>query len=140
MSTMKPVNRQTAAILNKLTQGLHDPALDGALSSRKYDNAPDVYMPLCVECIGRDLYSLAHYGEQNGDLMRDPEMVFYRAPLPDGRWYPVSFRNDYAGAFRACVEFADDGRTPARFYPREQREQADFARMWMANVREQQGV
>lgn len=41
------------------------------------------YMPLVIELIGEQvstpfgigkLYSLAHYYEQNGDLMRDPEM------------------------------------------------------------------
>ncbi len=38
-------------------------------------------MPLSIEAIGTSadgnrLISLCHYGEQNGDLMRDPEMVF----------------------------------------------------------------
>lgn len=39
------------------------------------------YMPLSIEDIGHSpdgfrQNSLCHYGEQNGDLMRDPEMVF----------------------------------------------------------------
>ena len=39
------------------------------------------YMPLSVEHIGQSaegnrLIAICHYGEQNGDLMRDPEMVF----------------------------------------------------------------
>ena len=39
------------------------------------------YMPLSVEDIGQStdgdrLIALCHYGEQQGDLMRDPEMVF----------------------------------------------------------------
>ena len=35
------------------------------------------YMDLCIEALGyndhegRPVYSVAHYGEQNGDLMRD---------------------------------------------------------------------
>ncbi|MFO0776513.1 MAG: hypothetical protein U0223_02775, partial [Nitrospira sp.] len=39
------------------------------------------YMPLSIEEIGSSgdghrLVSLCHYGEQNGDLMRDPDIVF----------------------------------------------------------------
>ncbi len=45
----------------------------------KIENAP--YMVLVVEAIGTGpmglpALSVAHYGEQNGDLMRDPEMCF----------------------------------------------------------------
>lgn len=41
----------------------------------------DGYMPLSIEAIGTSadgnrLISICHYGEQNGDLMRDPEMIF----------------------------------------------------------------
>ena len=39
------------------------------------------YRPLSVEDIGQStdghrLIAIAHYGEQRGDLMRDPEMIF----------------------------------------------------------------
>jgi hypothetical protein len=45
------------------------------------------FLPLTVEEIeasaeGRRQISLVHYGEQNGDLMRDPEMVFDIIPHP----------------------------------------------------------
>ena len=37
-------------------------------------------MPVYIELIGRidnyNFFSLAHYGQQNGDAMRDPEMLF----------------------------------------------------------------
>jgi hypothetical protein len=47
--------------------------------SFKIENPP--YMPLVIEAIepgplGLPGLSVAHYGEQNGDLMRDPEMCF----------------------------------------------------------------
>ena len=43
------------------------------------------YMPLSVEHIGQSaegnrLIAICHYGEQQGDLMRDPEMVFTLCP------------------------------------------------------------
>lgn len=60
------------------------------------------YMPLTVERIsepgaeGEYDLSLCHYGEQNGDLMRDPEMVV--RIFPETRVaVPIYFRNDYVG-------------------------------------------
>jgi len=58
------------------------------------------YMALVIEATGESgpcglpCISVAHYGEQNGDLMRDPEMC-----LELGRAYldPFYFRNDYLG-------------------------------------------
>jgi hypothetical protein len=54
------------------------------------------YMPLSVEVIGQSaegnrLIAICHYGEQNGDLMRDPEMVFeiHTSASPD-RAKPLS--------------------------------------------------
>jgi hypothetical protein len=38
--------------------------------------------------------SVTHYGEQNGDLMRDPEMCF---ELRDGELDPYYYRSDYVG-------------------------------------------
>ena len=60
--------------------------VDGDL---KLDNAVGVFMPLVMEKIMDQpgfeaVYSLAHYGKQNGDLMADPEMTF---GLKDGEFY-----------------------------------------------------
>ena len=133
---MKHCTKVTAAILNQLTAGLD---YRGETPARKLDNAPGTYNPICVESIGPNLFALAHYGLQNGDMMRDPEMVFYKAPTVDGRWYPVSFRNDYAGAYRECMTFDDRG-VPEGVRLREQREQADFAKMWAKNLKYQQDL
>jgi hypothetical protein len=38
------------------------------------------------------IFSLAHYYEQNGDLMRDPEMLFIQAE--DGGYYPAEIWQD----------------------------------------------
>ena len=74
----------------------------------RLDNRPGTYMPLCVEWIAADQLSLAHYGESNGDAMRDPDMVFWYGP--DRRWYPVNYRNDWTGTDRPAIEFGDAGR------------------------------
>lgn len=63
------------------------------------ENAP--YMSLAVENIGpgtRGLpaLSICHYGEQNGDLMRNPEMCF-EMQIEDEevkQFHPCYFRND----------------------------------------------
>lgn len=62
------------------------------------------FLPLTAEKIGREietpfgkgfLLSLAHYYEQNGDLMRCPEMVFI---VVDKRHYPKDFDSLFAFA------------------------------------------
>ena len=57
------------------------------------------YMPLSVEEIGisqdgHRLVSLCQYGEQNGDLMRDCDLVFMVTDLPHGIGMP-RFRDSY---------------------------------------------
>lgn len=97
------------------------------------------YMPLCVERIGGNrfglFYSFAHYGEQNGDLMRDPDVVMLSAM---GRLYPVSFRNDYLGINGEYVEFDESNRV--KIYKRKQADLASFCGIWAQNIMEQQGV
>ena len=63
----------------------------------KIENAP--YMALVIEAIEEGpsrlpAVSITHYGEQNGDLMRDPEMCF---ELKDNELSAFYYRNDYAG-------------------------------------------
>ncbi|MEI9980300.1 MAG: hypothetical protein WDN23_15110 [Edaphobacter sp.] len=66
--------------------------------SLKIENLP--YMPLVIEAIGSGPMSLpalsvAHYGEQNGDLMRDPEMCFELGFAGGPHLNPWYYRNDY---------------------------------------------
>lgn len=93
-------------------------------------------MPLVVERVGDNLFSLAHYGEQNGDLMADPEMVVLCTEIG---WCPVSFRNDYVGVRRECVRL-DAGERITHVAPREKRDQTSFLNTWLKNLRHQQGV
>jgi hypothetical protein len=103
------------------------------------------FMPLSVEEIypsdeGRRQISLTHYGEQNGDLMRDPEIVF---ELHDagGEFLaePVYFRNDYAGLenFVYTTREESPGVTVRRVSPRLKNELKSFAHMWFRNLRAQ---
>lgn len=65
----------------------------------------DGYMPLTIEAIPyqhpddseqHDAISLCHYGIQNGDMMRDPEVLF-RIDFTNKEAVPCYYRNDYLG-------------------------------------------
>lgn len=67
----------------------------------KIENPP--YLALVIEDVqqrgpnGSPLISVAHYGEQNGDLMRDPEMVFeIERQGEEIKMTPTYWRNDYS--------------------------------------------
>jgi hypothetical protein len=81
---------------------------------------------------GSPLISVAHYGEQNGDLMRDPEMVFEIERNGEQiKMMPTYWRNDYVGKeeFSAIEE---DGRWLV--VAALQRAHTEFAKMWDANL------
>ena len=67
----------------------------------KIDNAP--YMELVIEAMdesgpmGLPALSVAHYGEQNGDAMRDPEMCFELGFAGGAHLSAFYYRNDYLG-------------------------------------------
>ena len=100
------------------------------------------YMPLSVEIIGQSaegnrLIAICHYGQQQGDLMRDPEMVFeihtYAAP---DMAEPISFRNDYMGLMQEVYRYDDDGRK-THVNTRLKQELKSFASTWFKNLKDQ---
>ncbi len=100
------------------------------------------YMPLSVEEIGssedgRRLVSLCQYGEQNGDLMRDPDIVFLFHNVPDGvAAEPVSFRNDYLGIVQEVYRYDEAGKR-THVVPSLKQELKKFAQSWFANLKDQ---
>jgi hypothetical protein len=95
------------------------------------------FMRLVIEHVGAgprggELVSVAHYGEQNGDLMRDPEIVF---EVSVGTWYPVSIQQDYVGSYREAVSVGEDGRVYVR--PADVRDIQAFAHVWDRNLKHQ---
>ena len=130
---MQAINREAKEVMTKIVGML----VDGYL---KLDNAPGSFMPLVVERIvdlpGFDaMYSLAHYGELNGDLMADPEMTFGER---NGEFYPLSFRNDYLGYYREVITYREGQEAIAN--ERLQQELAEFTAQWLRNVVIQQGL
>jgi len=100
------------------------------------------YMPLSVEEIGTGgdghrLVSLCQYGEQNGDLMRDPDLVFMVTDLPDGTAAePVSYRNDYLGIVQEVYRYDEAGRR-THVLPALKQDLQEFALAWFATLRDQ---
>ncbi len=100
------------------------------------------YLPLSVEEIGTSgdghrLVSLCQYGEQNGDLMRDCDLVFMVIDLPDGAAAePVSFRNDYLGLSQEVYRYDEAGRR-THVVPALKQELKEFAQAWLATLRDQ---
>jgi hypothetical protein len=106
----------------------------------RIENPP--YMVLVIEAtpepgpLGVPAISIAHYGEQNGDLMREPEMCFELSnPLGMG-WIlsPFYFRNDYLGVEQFSRSRKGDNYV---FVPGLLREHESFARVWDKNLRAQ---
>ena len=75
----------------------------------KRDRGPSY--TLAGQVRGGELVSVAHFGEQEGDLMRVPEIVF---EVVAGAWNPVSIQQDYVGSSREAVFVGEDGKVYVR--------------------------
>jgi len=126
---MRAINKKAAAILSSIVEGM-EPG-----TSKKIDNTGGTFMPLSVERLTEDRYSMAHYFTQNGDLCADPDMEFWRGP--DGKFYPIAIQQIYG--YQVAMTFGADDK-PSGTYPRAQREQAVFAAQWLDNIKSQQGL
>ena len=100
------------------------------------------YMPLSVETIGQSaegnrLIAISHIGVQNGDLMRDPEVVFemHTSAAPDMA-EPLSFRNDYMGLMQEVYRYDDSGKK-THVNTKLKQELTSFARTWFINLKDQ---
>ena len=104
----------------------------------RIENPP--YERLVIEALGpgprgMNQVSVAHYGEQNGDAMRDPEVVF-EVSENTGGWSPVYYRNDYLGIEHELIfRDSDTGRIMMR--PKLMESMYDFLPTWDMNIREQ---
>ena len=99
----------------------------------------DGYMPLSVEDIGQSakgnrLIAISHTGEQNGDLMRDPEMVF--EIHAHGMAEPLSFRNDYMGMMQEVYRYDDAGKK-THVNASLKHDLKSFASTWFTNLKDQ---
>jgi hypothetical protein len=109
-------------------QGLLERFKSHAYFYAKILNPP--WMPLSIERQQAHVI-IAHYFEQNGDLVPDPDMKF--EILANGNWVPVAIQNAL-GHYREAIYF--DGEKKL-IRPREFKDQLQFANLWSRNIRDQ---
>lgn len=81
--------------------------------------------------------SVAHYSEQNGDAMRDPEITFLVLPTEKGPlWTPLTFENSYLGACQVVAKCGAGGRVIVRD-PAAMSQLREFANQWDINLKHQ---
>ena len=104
----------------------------------KIDNPP--YRELVIEATdesgpcGLPALSVCHYGDQNGDAMRDPEMLFELGFAGGAHLNPYYWHNDYV-AIEQWSRFTSDGLYHFHTQLHEQHER--FAKLWDRNLRQQ---
>jgi hypothetical protein len=104
----------------------------------RIENLP--YMALVIEALdesgpmGLPAISVCHYGEQNGDLMRDPEMCFELGLAGGAHLDPFYYRNDYV-AVEQWSRFIRDGNYC--YHTQLHAEHEHFAKLWDKNLRQQ---
>lgn len=92
------------------------------------------YDDLNIEQFMPGMISVAHIYTQEGDVMYDPEVVFWIGP--DGEWYPAEYVNSGLGLDQEIIRFDDNGK-PERFNPKLQNDVASFCGEWAKNLRDQ---
>lgn len=137
---MKSLNTKATLIIQKLYEAMHSEPYMIEEGYAKINNNTN-FMPVVIEKVGHqkgygEIISIAQYGEQNGDLMADPEMTF---TIVGGEYYPISFRNDYVGLYQEVFDFSEDG-NPETIKPKLQSDLTIFANQWMKNIQEQQNL
>ena len=107
----------------------------------RLENPP--FMRLVIEVIGGPYpngayeVSVAHYSEQNGDAMRDPEITFLVVPAEQGTtWTPITFENSYMGTYQVVAVVNADGALQVR-QPRQMQELREFANNLDINLKQQ---
>jgi hypothetical protein len=125
---MRTLPKAASQVLDALTAGLQ------VGQSRKVDNSGGTYMAVHVDRLSERRYSLAHYYEQNGDLVCDPDGVFLKT---DAGWLPVSLQL-CTGHYTEAVQVDGDDE-PVTFRARALQELVQFGAMWLRNICSQQG-
>ena len=129
---LRSLNKLSIRIFSTLVKGLEE------VGDSKRIAANDTFMAVVVECIGQHaegrVFSVAHYGEEAGDAMRDPDVTFLVGE--NGKVHPLTFRNDYFGAEEVAVELHADGKL--RVDEQVMYVLVDFCNGWMKSINEQQ--
>lgn len=138
------ITKKASSVLDQITAGLNGE--ENGQQSRQL--LSEGFMPLCVEHLHDSklskypisIYSIAHYGMQNGDLMRDPDMEFMYFPAVLGRthyWLPLNYRNDYVGVMTEAMWEDPSSPTGWNHDQPKLNDLIAFWNMWANNIKEQ---
>lgn len=140
---MESLNRKATIVFGELLNRLDKGYL-------KIFNDP--WMPLTMKLVREGIetpwgnanqFSLFHYSEQNSDLTHDPEMCFlviderrdFKVDFDKLKVIPYMYKNAYADIYQDSIIMEDS--TLKKFLRKQQKDQTEFANMWLVNIREQ---
>lgn len=131
---MKALNKAATATMNKMVSMMKDGYV-------KIDNTGGSCMSVSVEQIFENenyrIFSVAHYYEQNGDLMADPEMCFINLKAV-GSFLPSYFKQDNIGIEQESIVI-ENGEIKG-YRAKLQADHTSFANMWLRNIKNQQNL
>ena len=132
---MQTLDSTSTSTLNKMVSMLEDGYI-------KIDNTGSSFMPVSVEAIFENekymILSVAHYFEQNGDLMADPEMLFIYAKAMK-TYIPSYFKQDgFMGSEQESV-IMENGEIKG-YKAKMQADHTSFANQWLRNIKQQQNL
>jgi len=105
-------------------------ALAPHVMDKRYRHATlsaDGFMDVSIEWIGDNRLAMAHYGEQNGDLMADPDMELI-VDFDRQEVLPATYQNDYLAVFQQV--YLENN----RWRPKLSRELTSFLNTWLRNL------
>ena len=132
---MKILSVASAKTLKKMVEVMED-------GYAKIDNSEGTFMAVSVEEIFNNdkcqIISVAHYFEQNGDLMADPEMCFIYSKARD-IFMPSYFKqNGFMGTEQESI-LMENGEIKG-IRTKIQADHTSFANMWLKNIKYQQNL
>ena len=131
---MRTLNKQSTQTMNKMVELLEDGYI-------KIDNTCASFLPVSVERIFESekyrIISVAHYYEQNGDLMADPEMCFINIKAV-GSFLPSYFKQASIGMEQESI-IMENGEIKG-YRAKMQADHTSFANMWLRNIKNHQNL
>ena len=118
---IKTITQTNYELLSKFASEV----LNGSHSYMKFE-AGEGFMPLSVELIGHNRIALAHYFEQNGDLMADPDMEFVFSNK-DKTLHARTYQLDSIGKYQNVDGIGE-------FNTKLEKQLNEFANMWLKNI------
>ena len=130
--TLRPVSRRAERLLDLLFKDLPEGRY------RKIDNS-GAFMAVHLEHQTENLYSVAHFYEQNGDMVPDPMMLFLKHTEGETQgYYPVTIEQPLGG-YRVLLRRDGDHAMQGPDF-RHYDGARSLTETWMKNIQQQQGL